>query len=82
MALAFNPRYIGYSRGLTSRLRLFHYSSTRMTESKTKSESEWRAILTPEQVRSTSVVVWGVDVNLGWTVQGSTSERDRICRDW
>ena len=53
-----------YSRGYrpTTRLRPFYHSTTRMVESKTKSDSEWRAILTPEQVR-TSAVVWDTDLN-------------------
>jgi len=37
-----------------------------MAESKTKSESEWRAILTPEQVRADAVVWPGTDMNLGF----------------
>lgn len=40
-----------------TQLRPFYHSTTRMVESKIKSESEWRAILTPEQVRTTGAVV-------------------------
>jgi hypothetical protein len=52
------------SRGYhpTTRLRPFYHSTTRMVDAKTKSDSEWRAILTPEQV-CTSAVVWDTDLN-------------------
>lgn len=46
----------------TTHLRPFCHSTTRMAESKTKSESEWRAILTPEQVRADAAAWPGNDV--------------------